>query len=97
MRASLPHLPFALIASAWAIDCPPGYYTDGVSIFPAPVGSFVPTANATTPTLCPLGYYTPVEGMRQAIPASPGYHVPVAGSAKASLELCACCCEAGPG
>lgn len=69
-----------LVSTSWAIDSPPGYFNDGVNIFPAPPGKFVPVANATSATDCPPGYYTPVAGMREAIPASPGYFVPVAGS-----------------
>ncbi|MCP5548054.1 MAG: IPT/TIG domain-containing protein [Akkermansiaceae bacterium] len=60
-----------------ALTSPPGYYIDleNEVVVPAPAGRYVSEENATQATLCPYGYYTPVDGMRAAIPASPGYFV----------------------
>jgi hypothetical protein len=50
----------AVSAPCLAVECPPGYYTDGTDVFPAQPGFYVPLTDSTTQTACSLGHYTPV-------------------------------------
>lgn len=70
-----------------ATPAPPGTYAPGPAAKAptlAPAGSFSP-GNVSVPTLCPLGYYTPIEGMAAPLAAAPGYYVPQTGAASQTI------------
>jgi len=67
--------------------CEPGFYFDGISKVgdpgtcePAPPGSFVAAAGATSATPCPTGRYQPLEGQTSCLLAPAGTYVDTSGA-----------------
>ena len=60
--------------------CAAGSYEDaGGYCLPADPGYFVPDADSSSETVCPVGTYSPDAGSTACTPADPGYYVDVPG------------------
>jgi len=65
-------------------DCQPGRYLSNNQCIPAPAGSYVPTAGATSATQCPAGSFTSAEGQSVCTPSPSGSFVGTAGATSAT-------------
>jgi hypothetical protein len=78
--------------AATAADCLAGTYFDGTDCVPAPVGTFVANAGATSATPCPVGQYQDVTGKDECKPiplGSGGTGWLEDGTRSTGTELCA--------
>lgn len=73
LLGTLPH--------AHALSCAPGSYDDGSSCVPADTGYYVPVADATEQTPCPIGRFQSNTGSVACSNAEAGHFVDVIGSA----------------